>query len=106
MKVNYRGFEIKAERDKCLAGYSLLYFSVCSLNDGYEWICSFENSEEMVRDKINQLKEWADNWHKDVKNNICPECGKEITKTMNGNKYCEDCDMYYDINKLNKKSIS
>lgn len=61
MKVNYKGHEISVSREKSMAGYSMLYFSIFRLSDGYECLTSFEDSAETVRDKINQLKERIDN---------------------------------------------
>jgi len=63
MKTKYRGYEIEVKREKCLAGYDLLYFTIYRISDGYECLCSFEDSSEKVRDKIKQLKERVDNEH-------------------------------------------
>ena len=94
MKINYRNFGIEVNRDKCLAGCSLLYFSVYSLNDKYKWIDSFEDLEETIRNKIKELKTWVDNWHKDVKKQICPTCEEKLTITKTGNLYCGDCNVF------------
>lgn len=61
MKVNYKGHEISVSREKSMAGYSMLYFSIFRLSDGYECLTSFEDSAETVKDKVNQLKERIDN---------------------------------------------
>lgn len=61
MKVNYKGFEIDAHREKCLGGWDTLYFSIFTPT-GYELLSSFEDSEEKVRDKIKQLKEVVDDY--------------------------------------------
>ena len=61
VKVSYRGHEIDVTRERCLAGYPLLYFSVFRESDGYECLSSYEDSRETVREKIKQLKERIDN---------------------------------------------
>lgn len=61
MKVMYKGFEINVTREKCLGGWSMLYYQIYTPT-GYELVCSFEDSEEKVRDKIKQLKEIVDDY--------------------------------------------
>jgi hypothetical protein len=61
MKTIYRGHEIIVERQPCLAGYPLLYFSVFRCADGFECLTSYEDSAETVREKIKQLKARIDN---------------------------------------------
>lgn len=61
MKTIYRGHEIDVHRDQCLGGWGMLYFSITRISDGYECLCSFEDSAEKVRDKIKELKERVDN---------------------------------------------
>ncbi|MMZ65413.1 hypothetical protein D1872_278180 [compost metagenome] len=61
MKVNYKGFEIDAHREKCLGGWDMLYFSIFTPT-GYELLSSFEDSEEKVRDKIKQLKKVVEDY--------------------------------------------
>lgn len=60
MKVSYRGHEIDAHREKCLAGYSLLYFSVYRESDGLECVCGYEDSAEKTRDMVEILKRRVD----------------------------------------------
>lgn len=95
MKRNYRGFEIEAKREKCLAGYPLLYYSV--FQDGREWDSGFEDSEEWESTKLKQLKDWVDNFYECLEKKKCPLCEEELTPTMNNNLYCEDCDEYFEI---------
>lgn len=54
--ASYRGHRIEVSREKCLAGYSLLYYSVYREGDGYECLCSFEDSAEKVRDMVGYMK--------------------------------------------------
>ncbi|KAF6565359.1 hypothetical protein G9G63_09375 [Paenibacillus sp. EKM202P] len=56
MKVNYKGFKLQATREKSLGGWSTLYYTIYTPT-GFEFISSFEDSEETVREKIKQLKE-------------------------------------------------
>ncbi len=60
MKVVYRGHEIEAKREKCLAGYRLLYFSVFRQSDGYECVSSFTTGSDTASDMIGYLKERID----------------------------------------------
>jgi len=60
MKVTYRGHTLEAQREKCLGGWPILYYSVFRDSDGLECINDFEDSAEKVRDKIKQLKECVD----------------------------------------------
>jgi hypothetical protein len=93
MKVNYRGFELEAKREKCLAGYALLYYT--AYIDGYEYICSFEDSNETTIEKIRQLENMVDDYWYFVENGHCPECGSKLNKKDNDNQkmiYCCDCD--------------
>lgn len=65
MTTEYKGYEIKAEREECMAGYELLYFSIYRIKDGFECLSSFEDSAETIEDKIEELKERIDNEHKE-----------------------------------------
>ena len=58
MKVTYRNHIIEAKRDRCMAGYSLLYYSIM-FND-YECVCNFEDSAEKTRTMIQHLKGMVD----------------------------------------------
>lgn len=59
MKVIYRGHEIEVKREKCLAGYGMLYTSVFD-PDGVERVGDVEDSGEKVRDQIKYMKERID----------------------------------------------
>jgi hypothetical protein len=59
-RVIYRGHEIEVKREKCLAGYLLLYYSIYRLSDGYCVEESFEDSAEKVWDMISYMKERLD----------------------------------------------
>ena len=55
MIVNYKGFTIDVSRQKCMAGYNLLYYSVYT-PDKEEIICSYEDSAETVRTTVKHMK--------------------------------------------------
>lgn len=55
MIVKYKGYTIDVKREKCLAGYPLLYYSVYT-PDGEEIICSYEDSAEKVTDMVKHMK--------------------------------------------------
>lgn len=59
MKVKYKNYVIDVKREKCLAGYKLLYYSVYT-PEGEEIISSFEDSNEKVRDMVKCMKEHVD----------------------------------------------
>lgn len=67
MKVTYKGFEIDVSREKSLGGWSQLYYSVFTPT-GYELVCGFEDSDEKVKDKIEDLKETVDDYIKNPEN--------------------------------------
>jgi|SRR5271157_110792 len=60
MRVEYRGFEIDAHREKCMAGYDLLYFSVLRKVDGWFLEDSYTEGSDKVRDYIGYMKERVD----------------------------------------------
>lgn len=60
MKTTYRDHEIKVTREKCLGGWDILYFSIFRIADLYECLSGFEDSEDNIEDKIQQLKNRID----------------------------------------------
>jgi len=64
MKVNYRGFEIDAHRDKCMAGYTLLYYSVMRIKDGWEFDSGFLDTADRVQTIIKCFKRRVGDYHK------------------------------------------
>jgi len=62
MKVTYKGFELEAKREDCMAGYGLLYCTAYRTSDGYELISYPEDSAETVREKIKDLKSQVDDY--------------------------------------------
>jgi hypothetical protein len=60
MKVSYRGHEIEVHREPCLAGYSLLYYSVFREEHGFECLSGYEDSAEKVQDMVQNLRQRVD----------------------------------------------
>lgn len=60
MKIVYRGHEIEAKREKCLAGYTLLYFSVFRESDGYECTSGYTTGSDTALDMVGYLKQRVD----------------------------------------------
>lgn len=56
MKTVYRGHEIEVRREMCLGGWSMLYYSIYRLSDGYCCLEFPEDSDEKVRDAIKHMK--------------------------------------------------
>lgn len=63
MKVKYKGFELEAKREKCLAGYLLLYYSATRIEDGWIMINNFSDCADTIRDYISYLKENIDDYY-------------------------------------------
>lgn len=62
MKSHYKGFELEAHREKCLGGWSMLYYSAVRESDGWEIISSFMDSSDTVREIIKDLKQSIDDY--------------------------------------------
>jgi hypothetical protein len=81
VKTVYKGYEIDVHRDKCLGGWSQLYYSIFRISDGFECLSSFEDSAETIRSMIKNLKERIDNEENEAdpwgENDLKPEQAKE-----------------------------
>lgn len=62
MKLNYRGFELDAHREKSMGGDMLLYYSILRLSDGYEVTSSFMYGNDKIRDFMKELKVYVDDF--------------------------------------------
>jgi hypothetical protein len=60
MKVAYKGHEIDVTREKCLGGWSTLYYAIFRESDGYECMSGFEDSAETVASMVKTLKQTVD----------------------------------------------
>lgn len=62
MLIEYKGFKLKAEREKCMAGYNMVYYSAYRISDGWELCCRFSDSADTVREFIKDLKSIVDDY--------------------------------------------
>lgn len=62
MKVNYKGFEITAEREKALGGWDSTYFTVVRKSDDWFMIDSFTEATDPIKEIINDLKASVDEY--------------------------------------------
>jgi len=60
MKTSYKGYEIRVVRERCLAGYSLIYYDVFRDVDGLHVIGDFTESEDTIRTITKDLKQRVD----------------------------------------------
>lgn len=90
MKLKYKGFDIEAKREKCLAGYSLMYYS--TLKDGYEYDYRCEESNETVHNAIEYLKKEVDYLIDCLNKKICPHCENNLDNKY----YCKECNENFD----------
>ena len=68
MKSIYRGFEIEARREQCLAGYDMAYYTAVRQSDGYEMIASFTEGRDPLREIIKGIKADIDDYYKHPEN--------------------------------------
>lgn len=60
MKTVYRGHEIDVHREKCMGGWSLLYYSIFRVSDGRECLSGFTEDTSPVRIFMAYMKERVD----------------------------------------------
>jgi hypothetical protein len=60
LKVDHRGYEIEVKREKSMAGWSMLYYSIVRKHDGYVPVDSFCDSDDTVPTMVKQLKNRID----------------------------------------------
>ena len=60
MKTTYKGYDIEVNREECMAGYDLVYFSVFRISDGLEVIADFVDSADTVRTLMQCMKDRVD----------------------------------------------
>jgi len=78
MKVNYKGFEVYAKREKALGGGDNLYFYIMRKSDGYFLSDGFTTGDDTVKDYIGYLKESVDDFLKN------PQDWEEDEELWNG----------------------
>lgn len=62
MKILYRGFEIDTHREKCMAGYPLLYFYIMREVDGFFLEDCYTEGSDPCRFTISELKKRVDTY--------------------------------------------
>ncbi|WP_428743200.1 hypothetical protein [Tenacibaculum sp.] len=60
MVVEYKGHTIEVEKEKCLGGWSQVYYSVIRNSDSLECICDFTSGSEKIKTVVNMLKDRID----------------------------------------------
>jgi hypothetical protein len=61
MKVIYRDCEIEVTKEKCTAGYDMIFYSIFN-EDGLELASSFSDSDETIYDFMEDLKFIVDDY--------------------------------------------
>lgn len=77
MEIVYKGFDICVSREKCLAGYKLLYFSVFRKSDGYELISSYTEGSDTVREYIGYMKDRVDGFLDDPRGEVLQDAHED-----------------------------
>ena len=60
MTTIHKGHEITVTREKSMAGYSMLYYSVFRVSDGHECTSGFSDSSETIKKFTGMMKERID----------------------------------------------
>jgi hypothetical protein len=75
MKTNYRGFTINVEREKCLAGHSMLYWTVIREADGWFFEDNFADTEDTAQTITQAMKHRIDDYFLHPEDyEDCPVC--------------------------------
>jgi len=56
MQVVYKAHEINVTKEKCLAGYTMLYWSIFRISDGFECDSGCMDSDDTVRTIVKVFK--------------------------------------------------
>jgi hypothetical protein len=62
MIVAYNDFEIDVKRERCMAGYPLVYYSVFRISDGWELTSGCYDTADSVRSVVGDMKRIVDNY--------------------------------------------
>ena len=95
MKIEYRGFELEVKKERSLGGDYPLYITAYRLKDDYEYISSYEYSEEKVKDRMDSLKNNINDYYEMINEGYCPECCVTMIKDKPNVYYCAVCEEYY-----------
>jgi len=61
MKVQYKNYEIEVTKEKCLAGYDMIFYSIFN-EGGFEVTSSFTESEDTIKSIVEDCKEIVDDF--------------------------------------------
>lgn len=94
MRVKYRGCDIEVTREKSMAGYQLVYFSVFT-EDGRELNCGTMDTGDMIREVVSDLKKFVDEFIESPEvfvggDRVCPDCEKPTLLEYGRNWQCEN----------------
>ena len=67
MKKNYRGFRIEVTREKSITGYKLIFYSAFRISDRWCLSEGSRDSNQTVREMMNETKETVDEYIKNPK---------------------------------------
>jgi hypothetical protein len=60
MKGKYKGCDIEVIKEKCLAGYKMLFFSI--FDDGFEVTSGYSEGEDTIKDYYESMKKVIDDY--------------------------------------------
>jgi len=60
VQVSYRGHEITVVREKCLAGYPMVYYGIFRESDDFECTSGCSAGEDKIHDFVRYLKARVD----------------------------------------------
>jgi hypothetical protein len=60
MRMRYRGHDIEVKREKSMAGWSMIFYSIFRAADGYECTSGFSETTDTVRDYVDHMKARVD----------------------------------------------
>ncbi len=75
MKARYKGFDLEAKRDQCLAGWNMVYVSAIRVSDGWVMIESCSDDRDTLATHIKSLKHQVDDYYEHPENwgdHTCP----------------------------------
>lgn len=59
LKATYKGYELEVSKEKCMGGWSMVYFNIYA-PDGYECVADFTEDNSPLRTHMKWLKERVD----------------------------------------------
>jgi hypothetical protein len=84
MKVQYKGFNIDAHREKSMGGETLLYYSIFRQSDGFEVTSGFSYGTDRIQTFIGYLKGTVDDFLEDPQAYGCGVTVQDTCAHCNG----------------------